>query len=454
MKLNDLKNLYPIPPDAHNTIIRTLNAAGDPQSEPIRRKRPLRKLVVAVAIIAALAALTAVGYAADFFGLRAERVGKYGLDLTITEDSSQPSEKKRVRPIIGYIPEGCKLVGDEEDGKYWYTTDGKEYGAEISVGVYLTDAREYRDAGRYVVESEELEINGHQAVIGAQQLEADGEKSYFGVEYFEDWGYVAHFSGNNKDELLKFMQGVDLEEDVDYTEPPTSAKMIDPLPEDDYAFKMRENTRFAEIGQPFGYTEWCWIENGEKKPDSFTVTVRSIEKRDSYDGLDRDGFMYGERFSEWFDDDNKLITPYIRQDYDFGDSDGLNEQITHTDTLTERRFMVITVDVTANADTKSEGAPITAWATPIIREDGDSYDYPTGYAKAFLMYQPADHLTIINWKKGDTRTYTYGILVDDEILDRSCIEFISERYEVDHKAETVEKITENTCVMLRGGGAK
>ncbi|MBQ9515458.1 MAG: hypothetical protein IJR57_05030, partial [Ruminococcus sp.] len=88
MKPNDLKNLYPITPDAHNTIIRALNAAGDPQSEPIRRKRPLRKLVVAVAIIAALAALTAVGYAADFFGLRTQRVGKYGLDLTITEDSS------------------------------------------------------------------------------------------------------------------------------------------------------------------------------------------------------------------------------------------------------------------------------------------------------------------------------------------------------------------------------
>ena len=453
MKPNDLKNLYPITPDAHNTIIRALNAAGDSRSEPIRRKRNLRKLAVAFAIISALAALTAVGYAADFFGLRSERVGKYGLDLTITEDSSQPAEKKPVRPIISYIPEGCKPVGDEEDGKYWYATDGKEYGAEISVGVFLTDAGEYRNAGRYVVESEALEINGHQAVIGTQQLEVDGEKSYFGVEYFEDWGYVAHYSGNNRDELLKFMQGVDLEEDVDYTEPPTSAKTIDPLPEDDYAFKMREDTRFAEIGKPFGYTERRWIENGEKTPDSFTLTVKSVEDRDSYDGLDKDGFMYGERFSEWFDEDNKLITPYIRQDYDFGD-DGLNEQITHIDTLTERRFIVVTVDVTANADTKTEGAPITAWATPIIRKDGDSYDYPTGYGQAFLMYQPADHMTVIDWKKGDTRTYTYGILVDNEVLDRSCIEFISERYEVDHKAATVEKITENICVMLRGGGAE
>lgn len=453
MKPNDLKNLYPITPNAHNTIIRALNAAGDSRSEPIRRKRNLRKLAVAFAIISALAALTAVGYAADFFGLRAEHVGKYGLDLTITEDSSQPAEKKPVRPIISYIPEGCKPVGDEEDGKYWYATDGKEYGAEISVGVYLTDAGEYRDAGRYVVESEALEINGHQAVIGTQQLEADSEKSYFGVEYFEDWGYVAHYSGNNKDELLKFMQGVDLEEDVDYTEPPTSAKTIDPMPEDDYAFKMHEDTRFAEIGKPFGYTERRWIENGEKTPDSFTVTVKSVEDRDSYDELDKDGFMYGERFSEWFDEDNKLITPYIRQDYDFGD-DGLNEQITHIDTLTERRFIVVTVDVTANVDTKTEGAPITAWATPIIRKDGDSYDYPSGYGQAFLMYQPADHLTVIDWKKGDTRTYTYGILVDDEVLDRSCIEFISERYEIDHKAATVEKITENICVMLRGGGAE
>ena len=60
----------------------------------------------------------------------------------------------------------------------------------------------------------------------------------------------------------------------------------------------------------------------------------------------------------------------------------------------------------------------------------------------------------VYWKKGTARTYTYGILVDDEVLDQSCIEFITKRYEIDHRAETVENINENICIMLRGGAKK
>ncbi len=457
MKPKEIKDLYPVTPEFHENLSSTLSGLGDPLSARCqKRPRPIR-IAVVFAVIAVLAALTSVAYATDWFGLRAERVGKYGLNLRITEDAAKPTdaEKKRVKPIVGYIPEGCELVdGSEESGKYRYTTGGVEYGAEISVGLYITDVSDYDDESRYVVESEDLIINGHQAIIGAQQLEAGGEKSYFGVEYFEDWGYVAHYSGNNKDELLKFMQGVDLEEDVDYTEPPTSAKIIDHMPEDDYAFRTREDYRFVEIGEPFGYTEWSYNEDGKKKPDAFTVTVKSIEERDRFDGLDRKGFMYGERFSEWFDEENRLITPYIRQDYDYGDSEGLNELITHTDTLTERHFMVVTVEATANSNIETDGVPITAWASPIIRRNDGGCDFPTGYGKAFLMYQTAGNKMLMDWKKGDTHTYTFGILVDDEVLRQSCIKFMINRYEIDHKAETVENIQETICVMLKDGAAK
>lgn len=454
MKPQDIKNLYPVPQEYHNNLCRALNSLNDTAPQRYKKRRRTRRMIAAFAIITLLAVFTATAYATDLFGLRAERVGKYGLNLSIVEDAHS-TEKKRVKPIIGYIPEGCELVdGSEESGKYWYTTGGVEYGAEISVAFYLTDAGDYDNEDRYVVESETLEINGHQAVIGAHQLEAGGEKFFFGVEYFEDWGYAAHYSGNNKDELLKFMQGVDLEEDVDYTEPPTASKDNEYYPEDDYAFKMREDYRFAEIGEPFGYTEFIYNEDGEQKPDAFTVTVKSLEERESFDGLDKDGFLYGERFSEWFDANNKLITPYIRKDYDFGDGDGLNELITHTDTVTERHFMVVTVDVTANAATETDGTPINVWASPIIREDNDDFDFPTGYGQAFLMYQSFGDQLSVDWKKGDTRTYVFGILVDDEVFDQSCIEFTTKRYEIDHHAETVENINETICVMLRGGAPK
>lgn len=456
MKPQEIKDLYPVPPDVHESLCRTLSDLDDTAQVRYKKRRRVRRFITAFAAITVLAAFTTAAYATDFFGLSTEHVGKYGLNMNIEEDAERfNGEKKHVKPIIGYIPEGCKLVDSSaQSGKYRYTTDGKEYGAELTVGFYLTDASDYNNEERYIVESEEREINGHKAIIGAQQLEENGEKYYFGVMYFENRGYAAHFNSNNRTELLKFMQGLDLEEDVDYTEPPTTKKENYHVPEDDYAFKMREDYRFVEVGEPFGYTEWIYYEDGEKKPDAFTVTVKSIEERDSSDGLDKQGFMYGERFSEWFDEDNKLISPYIRRDYDFGDDEGLYELITHTDTQTDRHFFVATVELTANADTETDDVPITAWATPIIRENGDHYDYPTGCGQAFLIYQPTGDQMPVYWKKGTARTYTYGILVDDEVLDQSCIEFITKRYEIDHRAETVENINENICIMLRGGAKK
>ena len=454
MKPNHIKNLYPITPQAHKSLCDMLSRLDTAAPARGQKRRRQRRFVAVFAALAALAALSTVAYATGFFGLRVERVGMLGLNMRIAEDAAKAAEKKPVRIVVGYIPEGCELVdGSDETAKYWYTTGGKESGAELSVGFFLTDASDYNSEGRYIVESEELTINGHQAVIGAQQLEAGGDKYWFGVIYFEDRGYVVQCSSNDRDELLKVMQGLDLEEDTDCTEPPTVAETDEDYPEDDYDYRMHEDYRFVEVGEPFGYDEMMYAENDEVQTPDFTVTVRSIEERGSFDGLDQQGFLYGERFSEWFDGNNKLITPYIRKDYDFGD-EGLNEQITHTDTLTDRHFMVVTVDVTANTDTTSDGTPLNAWATPTIREDGDHDDYPTGRGQAFLMYRTVESQTQINWKKGDTRTYLFGILVDDEVLEQSCATFESKQYTVDQSQETVTLVDTYYCVMLRGGAAK
>ena len=49
--------------------------------------------------------------------------------------------------------------------------------------------------------------------------------------YFEDWGYVVWsfaYNGAEKDELLKIMQNLSLEEDTDYV-PETGASVFYPL---------------------------------------------------------------------------------------------------------------------------------------------------------------------------------------------------------------------------------
>ena len=105
MKGEDIKRLYQVSSETHKSIEHTLRQIGDASSEHYKRSRKVQRLVVAFAVIALLAVLSTAAYATKLFGLLAEPVGKYGLDLQIvqaTADSAQtqvaPTEKKYAMP--------------------------------------------------------------------------------------------------------------------------------------------------------------------------------------------------------------------------------------------------------------------------------------------------------------------------------------------------------------------
>lgn len=457
MKKQDIKNLYPVTPEIHNNLIRTLNRLDEVAPLSCRRRRSAVRLAVAFAIITVLAAFTAAACATDLFGLRSEKVGRYGLKLSVVDETTAAStEKKHVKPVVGYLPEGCRLVdGSNQTKKYWYTTGGKEVGYEISVGLTVCDADSYSDELYYIVETEEFTFNGHKTVIGTQQPHENGDKYYFAVEYFEDWGYVVVCSCSDRGELVKFMQALDLEEDPDYAEPATAGEFYhDPV--DDYAFTRREEYYFIEVGDTFGYSRQIYDDAGSRQ-DDYTVKLVSVEERDSFDGLDRQYFAGDDVFSDYFDANGRLITPYIRTDTNYNSKNiGVDELLSETQTETGRHFFVITAEVKANIDTSVEDTVIDEWAAPLtVKKDG-SCEITDTYDTAVCLYRYIPDFNKQNpiWKKGDSRTCVFGVFVDDGIYHTAALCFRETRYNVDHNAEAVEGIEKNFCVMLKGGDAK
>ena len=148
----------------------------------------------------------------------------------------------------------------------------------------LEPAKDFDNIVKYVIDSEEKVVNGHKLIFTTRQLTEEGESDYSAVMYFEDWGYVVWsfaYNGAEKDELLKIMQNLSLEEDTDYVPETTSSDMV----RSDLDLKRREydwtvNTEFTmhKLGEAF---QW----GHEARSHDFTVKVTSIKEQIDTNGI-------------------------------------------------------------------------------------------------------------------------------------------------------------------------
>lgn len=462
MKPQEIKDLYPVPPDVHESLCRTLSDLDAAVQIRYQKRRKVRRFFVAFAAIAVLAAFTTAAYATDLFGLSTERVGKYGLNMNIEEDAERfNGEKKHVKMKLGYIPEGYSIIYDEgsEIGLASGLDDNTDADEIKSFVLLVTDAEYFDGEMHYIVESEEMVCNGHRTVIAAQQPIEDEEKYYFVTEYFENWGYVVTCYGSSRDEMIKIMQHLDLTEDVNYTEPSIHFEMSsgdeDRDPVDDYTFSNSEKYRFCGVGDSFDYTDYSVVRKGETQEPKFNIKVRAAEERDSFDGLDQNAFF--NTFENYFDNNNRLIAEYVRDDYDIGD--GIDQLNKHTKTKTTRHFILLTLDVTVKADSDQEEInlleenPLNYATWAITKQPDGSYAFSDTFARVNLVYDKGcDDADV--WKKGETHTVILGVMVDDEILDNSYLYFDSRLNTIDDDAETLERVEEYICIALKGAVKK
>lgn len=329
----------------------------------------------------------------------------------------------------------------------------------------LEPAKDFDNIVKYVIDSEEKVVNGHKLIFTTRQLTEEGESDYSAVMYFEDWGYVVWsfaYNGAEKDELLKIMQNLSLEEDTDYVPETTSSDMV----RSDLDLKRREydwtvNTEFTmhKLGEAF---QW----GHEARSHDFTVKVTSIKEQIGTNGIPSEYFNwitdYSLIYSDYFDGNGKLITPYTR--HDSTDADGVNSQRRTWDTEDDRHFFSVTVEITQNTDFPNADFDVMGDFTPVIlikdkdgryRNNGDEDTYGVmqevlyGNA-ATVCSTPGDESNILHMSKGETRTLTYGVVIDDDVMDNAYLRFNSQDEQtIDDDTENITLNFRNDCVKIK-----
>ena len=462
MRTEDLQNAYPNPPeDFHNAILSSLYKL-DAQSPVKYKKRRVMRVAVVCAIVAALGSFTVVAAATNFFGLFSEPVGKFGLHVGVTEEATASASEplKAVKMKFGYMTKGFEeLPHMSSDVKKFQNTNA-ESGECFSFSV--VPAKDFDYTETYIIDSEETVVNGHKLIITTRQMTEGGEVDYGATMYFEDWGYVVGggaYGGADKDELLKIMQNLSLEEDKDYVPETTSADMV----RSDLDLKRLEydwtiNTEFTmhKLGEAF---KW----GHEAHSDDFTVKVTSIKEQTGTNDISEDYWNWTTDYSlihsDFFDENGKLLTPYTR--HDINESDGVNTQRKEWDTEDDRHFYIVTVEITQNSD---EEYDIFGDFSPavLIRDQDGSYHHngeedKNGVTQRIIygnidtvLSTPGDEVNVLHMSKGETRTITYGIVVDDDALDNAYLRFnSSDNGVVDDKAETITLNYFNDCVKIK-----
>ena len=120
------------------------------------------------------------------------------------------------------------------------------------------------------------------------------------------------------------------------------------------------------------------------------------------------------------------ITPYIR--HNSTDADGVNSQRKTWDTQDNRHFFAVTVEITQNTDFPNADFDVMGDFTPVILiKDKDGSYRHNGEEDAYGVMQevlygnaatvcstPGDESNILHISKGETRTLTYGVVIDEQ----------------------------------------
>lgn len=425
MKAEDIKRLYGVSPELHESIEHTLQQLDNTSVERYKKRKTIRRLIIAFAVIASVVAFSTVAYATNLFGLLTEPVGKYGLDMHVVKESTPDTTEKpkNVRLKLGYIPDGYEQIKDEngftEPNKYSY--GGKPISDRWGFSFLIyTDADSYNVTETYIVESEEKTVNGHKIVFMTQQFKDNGNKQYLAAKYFDDWDAVVVGYCVNQGELAKIMECLDLEEDTEYVEPETIDLGDDPYA--NYAFSMEDETRQYHLGETFIWSgqiveapspAYCF------KDGECEITVKSVKENDGIKGLEKNNLLApddAEWYARYFNSDGSLKTPYNRTDIEYGD--GI-DSLGHSESQeVNRHLYLVTVEVKNGSFT---GQFMTHVGGAIYQEQH---------------------------RENGADIYTVGIIVDEDELDDLVLSITSTETIIDDETQTAVRKNIDTVIPL------
>ena len=187
MQGKDLKNAYNSTPKFHKTVEDTLNTLDDSAPTIFAKHRKRKKFAFAFALIFLILSTTVVGAYTEFFGLFSERVGNYGLNITV-ETQTEKEQKTSVTGVtldLGYLPDGYKEPYGEEYSKdvykYYYGDDE----SDLRLTFFVTKTENFIFQEKFITNYEETAFDGYKTLFATRKFEDDTQESFIPVKYFD-----------------------------------------------------------------------------------------------------------------------------------------------------------------------------------------------------------------------------------------------------------------------------
>ncbi len=443
MQEKDYKKAYSVTQSFEKAVSDALISLDENAPVVFNKRRKRMKLAFVFAMIFLILSTTVVGAHTEFFGLFSKRVGNYGLDISVeTQTDKEPKTSDTgVTLDLGYLPDGY----EEPDGDDFEKEVYKYYdvSGNLRLTFFVNKKEDFIFEQRFITDYEETEFNGYKTVFATSRFEENAKEDYLSVKYFDDWGYVVACYCEDYVELRKVTEHLNLKEATKKVDK-TSEKIHPTDGTEDYNYKRFEEYKILKTGESVDVSQH--ILNGEN-PSDFTVTVKSVEEINGFYGLDRSCLLYDELYSQFFYDNGDLITPYIRTD---NSGDGIDSLVESKETEDDRHFYVVTLDVTSNTNERNDFHTSCLYVSKVDTSNKANITVSQKYGDFALVYMDPPHLsnTTVNIQKGETVTFTLGIIADDDILEETCLTIQNQYIDIDQKNESAVHRMEYSCVML------
>ena len=349
MKKEELKKVYETPSEKfHERVVSTLDSLD---AAPVMRlhRTKLKRIAIACAAAAVLAAFTVTAAATNMFGLTAERRGTYGLNVKVENSDTDTAEYQPMKLKLGYLP---KAYESGKSDRLCFTFEDNSIDTYFNANLYYTDHFDYDYTN--VVKTEEAEIDGHKTlIITFKEAENTDKLFYATLKYFDEYHCLVRCNGTDYDELMKITENAEVEPDLESVTPTDVSEGMDYSSTgalSDYA-KGEEGFRDeyfagrvheAKIGESVDLS----VADYEQKAVQVKIKVKSIKEQDNADGLEVSDFIEID-YSKYFDAAGNLIKQKTTTMYEGADDDhlGIASNVTFT-----RHFYVADIELTAQED--------------------------------------------------------------------------------------------------------
>ncbi len=342
------------------------NAASKPiQKECVtmdnKKKITVKKrMITAVVIAAAIAAVPMGAIAYEHFTAKIERTGAYQNTVTITPPATEAAEAtaQYMALDIGWLPEGYCF--DEAKGKY----NGADGGGITCMFVRIPDDMIVIEQINNSISSKQYETDGKQILISntARSSGTAFQDTYYSHEIwvlFDGTSYAAHAfltSDLTASEVEAFAEGLALV--------PSDKETAGEYVKQETYFGNNSGNNVSEDGitLPFdmealnlyalGETATVNCTSVNNTEDTISITVNSAELQTNFDGITTGRIGEPADYSEYMDENGNVIDN-VRTWYNQGDGVNTLDETIRTDTIGQN-ILVMNLTYTNESDHDTE----------------------------------------------------------------------------------------------------